>query len=309
MISIVIPCYNVAETISNTLDSIISQTCTEWEIITVNDGSKDNTLEILKFYKNKLDAKLKIINQENKGVSFARNIGLKNAIGDYVYFLDGDDIIDVGLVQKIKDENIKSDIYIFGFREISNNVRTYKIKEYCDMLSNFLSGKSHIHICSAIYNRHFLTKYNILFDENTFYSEDREFIANALLSASKITIIKDVLFNYVRRETSAMGKKVYDDKRYTSIDACERIFNKLEYTQYHNAALIQLKTTLILHWKMACKYNCTPMLKDRLRKKMDKYLNKKTDFSLSRDALFANMSSLLYKKRSLFDKFINILPY
>lgn len=308
MISIIIPCYNVEETISNTLDSIISQTCTEWEIITVNDGSKDNTLEILKLYKNKLDGKLKIINQENMGVSFARNTGLKNAIGDYVYFLDGDDIIDERLVQKILNENIQSDIFIFSFKEIFKNVKIFKIKACNDLLSSFLIGKSRIHICSTVYNRGFLINNNLLFEENTCYSEDREFIANSLLLANKVTIIDDILYNYIRRETSAMGKKVYDDKRYTSIEACERIFHKLEYTKYRNAALIQLKTTLTLHWKMACKYNCMPMLKNQLREKMDKYLNLRTVFSLSRDALFANISSLLYKKQSLFDKFVNIIP-
>lgn len=85
--SIILPVYNKAGTIIQALDSIYSQTCNDFEVIVVNDGSTDNVLDVLKSY----DKPISVISQENKGVSVARNIGIENAKGDYICFLDADD--------------------------------------------------------------------------------------------------------------------------------------------------------------------------------------------------------------------------
>jgi glycosyltransferase involved in cell wall biosynthesis len=90
-VSIVVPVYNSAEFLPVCLDSIINQTYKNIEIICVNDGSKDNSLEILNQYKQK-DKRVIIINQSNSGVSSARNSGLKKSSGKYVQFVDSDDL-------------------------------------------------------------------------------------------------------------------------------------------------------------------------------------------------------------------------
>ena len=89
-LSIIIPVYNLAPFIKRCLDSVIAQTYTELEIIVVNDGSKDNSLEILEEYALK-DARIRVIDKENGGVTSCRRIGLEQAQGEYVFFLDGDD--------------------------------------------------------------------------------------------------------------------------------------------------------------------------------------------------------------------------
>ena len=89
-ISIIIPVYNVADYLREALDSVINQTYANWEAICVNDGSTDNSLEILKEYAQK-DSRFIIIDQENAGVSKARNVALDNATGEYIMFLDSDD--------------------------------------------------------------------------------------------------------------------------------------------------------------------------------------------------------------------------
>ena len=91
-ISVIIPCYNVEKCLEECLDSVLKQTFNDFEVICVEDCSTDNTLDILQKYKNKLSIHV-VHNDANKGQAESRNIGLKLAKGDYIYFLDSDDII------------------------------------------------------------------------------------------------------------------------------------------------------------------------------------------------------------------------
>lgn len=123
LISIVVPVYNTSNYLSNCLDSLINQTYENLEIICVNDGSTDNSLDILKQYSNK-DSRIKIINQSNQGVSQSRNNALKNIKGEYVLFVDSDDFIDINTcefaINKIKEKNV--DVVLWTY------VREYKEK-------------------------------------------------------------------------------------------------------------------------------------------------------------------------------------
>lgn len=93
-LSIIIPAYNLEEYISSTLDSLLRINFSRnYEIIVVNDGSTDNTENIIKEYQ-KCYSQIKLITIKNSGVSRARNIGIKNAVGDYITFVDGDDLVD-----------------------------------------------------------------------------------------------------------------------------------------------------------------------------------------------------------------------
>lgn len=113
-ISVIIPVYNDGKYISETLDSVISQTFTDWEAICVNDGSTDNSLKILKQYAKK-DSRIKIINQKNQGVIVARNNAIKKAISEYIFMLDGDDKIAPTTLEKTYKAIIsgKGDIITF----------------------------------------------------------------------------------------------------------------------------------------------------------------------------------------------------
>ena len=95
--SIIVPVYNVEEYIDDCLKSIKSQTFKDYEVIVVNDGTKDNSMDIVKNYD------VEIINQENGGLSSARNTGVKKAKGEYLIFLDSDDYIEKDLLKKIND--------------------------------------------------------------------------------------------------------------------------------------------------------------------------------------------------------------
>lgn len=90
-VSIIIPCYNCADFIDETLECLVAQTYKNFEVVCINDGSKDTTLEHLEKWENSGKLKISIINQENAGVSRARNNGIKKAAGEYILFLDSDD--------------------------------------------------------------------------------------------------------------------------------------------------------------------------------------------------------------------------
>ncbi|MBR5482907.1 MAG: glycosyltransferase, partial [Alphaproteobacteria bacterium] len=121
-ISIIIPIYNVQNYLEKCLDSVKNQTFKNWEAICVNDGSTDNSLEILQQYAEN-DERFVVINQENGGVSSARNTGLNSATGKYIMFLDGDDFIHPQCMEiahkTIKDTD--TNVCDFGFMRVEEN--------------------------------------------------------------------------------------------------------------------------------------------------------------------------------------------
>ena len=99
-VSVIVPAYNVEGYINDCLESLVNQTLKEIEIIVVNDGSTDRTSEIISKFSAK-DSRMKIINQENQGLSAARNNGMQQATGEYIGFVDSDDYIDLDFYEKL----------------------------------------------------------------------------------------------------------------------------------------------------------------------------------------------------------------
>jgi glycosyltransferase involved in cell wall biosynthesis len=132
-ISIIIPAYNAESTIKKCIDSLINQTYKNIEIIIINDGSNDKTSDVLEEYEQK-DERIKVINNENHGVSFSRNMGIDLADGDYITFVDSDDYLDVNCFEKIiqkmpEDVDIlRYNFKIDGIQKYSNNLFDLKNK-------------------------------------------------------------------------------------------------------------------------------------------------------------------------------------
>jgi len=127
LVSVVVPCYNQGQYLSEALESVLSQTYKNWECIIVNDGSLDNTDEVAKIYCDK-DNRFKYIQKENGGLSSARNAGLKVIKGDYVQFLDSDDRIDPAKFEKQIDsfsKNINLSLSISGYYSFDNSQKIY----------------------------------------------------------------------------------------------------------------------------------------------------------------------------------------
>lgn len=307
MISIIIPCYNVQDTIRDTIASVLAQTCDEFEIIAVDDGSTDGTYSILEEYSGS-DKRIKLIHKNNGGVSSARNLGLSKANGEYVLFLDGDDTINSNLLLTMKKTiaaNVTPDMVIYGFyNEKSRGKYVRHTPSYSsNYVKDYLYNKLYIHLSSFIIRRDVLISNSLLFDEHTYYSEDREFVVSCLWLAKNIIVVHDLLFCYRWSENSVMRSPNYTEKRSTSLDAMERVYKLLQDGNAENAALAALKVTIILHWKMFYQSFCSDFcLRDKLEKYSNKYLNKNTYFfPLNRVSIFSYiMGFTYYRCHSLF---------
>lgn len=194
LISVVVPTYNSEKYISNCLNSILNQTHQKIEVIVINDGSTDQTLEILNKFKVK-DSRIKVINQVNKGVSFSRNLGIDNSKGEFVIFVDSDDFLTLDYIEYMKKMIMFNDSdFSFSINhhvnKISNDFFTdskFTILTKSSALCYLLSPNLTVGCWNKIYNRNFLVNNNIRFDESLFYGEGLNFIIRCTILARKIS--------------------------------------------------------------------------------------------------------------------------
>ena len=131
-ISIIVPVYNVAEYLSECLESLINQSFTNTEIICINDGSTDDSLKILEKY-SKSDDRIMIISQENRGLGSSRNVGLKNASGKYVFFMDSDDFLELDALELLYNNitSNDSDVVFYGaYKYIDGETTNYPMLNF-----------------------------------------------------------------------------------------------------------------------------------------------------------------------------------
>jgi glycosyltransferase involved in cell wall biosynthesis len=218
-ISIIIPAYNVQNYISRTLESIKNQTIDYnlFEIVIINDGSKDYTLSISEtFALDNNNMNINIINQTNAGVSVARNNGIANAKGKYIVFLDGDDYVEkewlASLYNKIENESLDF-VYcrkhtVDNYGNILDNENKYKKITGCltgkQILLLLLRDEIDIHIGNFIFKKDIALSNRIIFKKNIKYGEDLDFEMNLLVKCSKVMYLSEHYMNYVVRKDSAM---------------------------------------------------------------------------------------------------------
>ncbi len=219
-ISVVVPVYNVERFLDNCIKSIIKQDFKgNYEVICVNDGSTDDSLKILESYKME-NANLIIIDQENKGLSGARNVGLMVSKGKYVMFLDSDDSFKHNGVLTLMYSQVEEcnlDFVIADFEyDYEDKNKNYRIKRNKAIKNQIMSGKDFYDIglktksimsvvWNKLYRREFLIDNNLYFMENILY-EDMEFTPKAYYLANKVKYIDQVIIMYKQREGSIMSK-------------------------------------------------------------------------------------------------------
>ena len=208
-VSVIVPVYNEERYISATLDSIINQNFEDFELIVVDDGSTDATLEIVT---DKLsDSKInhKIIHQENNGVSSARNRGITESSGDYIVFVDADDYIltdhlsnlynpnyDFSLIQLVKkDGSNVSDPYFYDKVEITTE----------DFIKLELEMKIPFNFVQLSYNADIIKGNGLKFREDVTYGEDFDFAMRALSYGDKISINNEITYFYIQHESSLIN--------------------------------------------------------------------------------------------------------
>ena len=222
LLSVIIPCYNAGKYIKRTLDSIVCQDMSDVEIILVNDGSQDNTLSVINSFAVEYQ-NIIVISQDNNGVSVARNRGMMEAKGRYICFIDADDIVVPTYLADIK--NVLSDEYdliCFGFKYYKSEnkiIDCFPKHRAKTILYDFLTNRVLHSIFSGIYRKEFLAKYDIKFDENTYYGEDTEFLIKVFVHVDekRVFLLNKILYLYLYNPTSALHQtKEYNQKKFTT---------------------------------------------------------------------------------------------
>ena len=208
-ISVIIPVYNGEKYIQRCIDSVFNQTYSNVEIIVVNDGSTDNTENILKKYSDII-----LINKKNEGVSMARNTGLSLATGDYVYFCDADDYLEKDAFEVLVKEYDENDLIRFGHYVVNGDQKKKKtnaddVLAEVDLTFNneqlleyLISNKTEGHLWNYLFKLSVIKDNKILFDEELFYQEDVMFLLKYCLNIKNIKIISNPLYNYFVNENS-----------------------------------------------------------------------------------------------------------
>lgn len=238
-ISIIIPVYNADKYLSKCLSSLLGQSFTDWEAICVNDGSTDNSLDILQEYAKK-DSRIKLLIQDNQGLSQARNNALKIAQGDYISFLDADDWINDDYLQGLYNAIIEHDACIavsVGIRKYKSHIR-YRI--YHDKQAVFENLADKIKACNMphssyvwgkLYKRELLENFEFA---KGMYFEDMMWLPEVVLKSKLLVVVPEAVYYYRANpnsivKTAPCNKKqenFYKAKKYT-----------IEFFKKHNLPL------------------------------------------------------------------------
>lgn len=230
MVSVIVRSYNVIENIKQSLDSIINQTYKNLEIIIIDDGSTDKTVEILKKYRDTNDnIKLKELFYKTPGNSNVYNIGLNIAKGKYIYFIDGNDYIEKNTIKILLNNAIKnsSDIVISNYYNIINNKKVnslflYKLFQYDNYYNNLLENNNIENLSlinpspwNKLYKKSFLKNKDIKFTTGDHLFEDYYWHWLNIINTNKISIISDKLIYHSENED--LINKNYDLFHYFSV--------------------------------------------------------------------------------------------
>ena len=208
-VSVIVPVYGVEKYVSKCIESVLNQTYSGWELILVDDGSPDRSGAICDEYAQK-DCRIKVIHKENGGVSSARNVGLDNAKGDWVTFIDGDDWIDKQCLEvcleTVRNEHV--DLAQFNYRMIDEkgNITPTPIKEALAMESKKYIERGTFNVCvgGALIAHSLIQEHKIRFPEGIKLAEDQIFIMRCIAHSYRIVFLRDVFYNYLQLETSAV---------------------------------------------------------------------------------------------------------
>lgn len=317
-ISIIVPIYNVEKYLKQCLDSILSQSFQDFEIICINDKSPDNSLEILKEYAAK-DNRIKIINnKKNVGCGVSRNKGIKRAKGKYIMFIDSDDWYEPDALELLYNqiEKNKNDFVIFDYRKYFVGDSSFKsptkyMSGYLDEVDNpdiklwklqkpFMFSA---YVWTQIYNTEFIKKNNIKFD-SWLMSEDARFYFGAIISSKSVSIIDKPLINYRIHNESATNSKfnLLGAHIYARIKTYKMFLKSKHKKEYLKSYIPYCIRSVLFVYKKLNK--CDTTLKKKYYNKMRSFythLNKKYNIEqykdeINYDAFLDIIENSFYKK-------------
>ena len=214
-VSVIIAAYNIEKYIERCIKSVINQSEREIEIIIVNDGSTDNTLNIIKKM-NEIDDRIVVINKKNQGLIEARKTGLKYAKGEFILFLDGDDWLENNCIDELykiaKDKKVDIVLYnaYIAYDDKKEILNTFNENMIDDIKKNPIKNLLLLNISPTIWSKFikksFLNKNNIEFPKNISYAEDLAAVLSIFINKPKIVCNEQRLYNYYQRNTSMSNR-------------------------------------------------------------------------------------------------------
>lgn len=251
MISVIVPAYNIAPYVERCVNSILSQTYSNLEVLLIDDGSTDDTPVIADKLAKK-DSRVKVFHIENGGVSNARNLALKNAKGDYISIIDGDDWVEPTLFADAMSEIEKYDADAFMFEyfvDYDDHTVTHSVD---NSLYGVINAEKAIEYSIDVQNRFAWSKIykkelsrDIWFDTDIILGEDSLYICSVLANAKKIVYSGNNYYHYIIREGSAVNSK-FNRKKLSGITAYQGVVDLCEKLGYNEVAMISRKSLVDL---------------------------------------------------------------
>lgn len=302
-ISVIVPVYNTEKYLKRCLDSILSQSFQDVEIILVNDCSSDNSLSIIKDYMRK-DKRIVLINKEkNEGISIARNLGIKKAKGEYILQIDSDDWIEKDYFSEIYQyaKKKKADIVITDFYKDFDNGKILYIKdqeediEKKDILLNIFWMKGFPNIWNKLVKREIYIKNKILFPEKIIMGEDLNVIIKLIYFSKNIVKYNKAFVHYIQSPESAVRIKNKKLNRLKDIYFVLKDLEKFFSVQKIDLSLAELKINHLSMWLLRSNYN----LKD------SDYLNILNEYI--KTFKNTNLDNIIIKKFKIIGKILKII--
>lgn len=280
-VSVVIPVYNVEDFLGECLDSITNQTLTDIEIICVNDGSADRSLDILNEYASR-DERITVLDQENGGHAVATNRGMKLATGKYIFFMDSDDILELTALEdtyKIAEERQVDFVIFQAINYYMDTGELVEAENYSmNALADFVGDRVFNHKdikdyvfditvtpWSKLYNREFVMKNNITYPEGLVF-DDNVFFYDTLFAADRITFLRKHLFKrrWYSSSSTTSGAKHFINY----VDICDliwQVFFKYDVFDDFKEKLLAKKFHTNFHWYQLIKPEFKQLYLDKLR--------------------------------------------
>ena len=213
LVSIVMPCYQNGQTLSRTVKSIQAQTVSDWELIAIDDGSRDDTLSVLEKLAES-EPRMRVIHQENGGVSAARNCGLQAARGKWVFFVDADDHLLAHALEHLlkmtgEDIDIVCGAYVMHFRDEGGREEKHACADgdLQVVLESLIRGDSALNsMCARLYRREMLKKHAVLAPVGVKVGEDVLFNLDAFMAARAWRMSEETIYIYEFGGDSAMTR-------------------------------------------------------------------------------------------------------
>ena len=238
-ISVIIPCYNCAALVGETLDSLRSDTFSDFEVICVNDGSKDNTQSVLEAYAAKSEMNIRVIRQENAGVSVARNTGVAASVGKNIVYLDSDDLLGGNTLEAIS--RIMADETL----DVMTTLLTSEPAEHEDvdleadkplettglaLLERYTYSKKELCFANFVYRKHILEEFGIAFTPGARHGEDCEYLTKYLAHCGRAAELRKKTYYYRIHQSSAIQRMTWD--QIGIMDCIERAAEHLEAIEH-----------------------------------------------------------------------------